>query len=332
LDEFDKIMASESHNEKSITSGVVAAVFGSTGFTGQYVVQRLAEAGAQIIVPYRGTENVFRHLRPLGDIGQVVPIACDVWKPEQVDQIMEQSNVVINLIGKRWNTRNFTTDDVNRKIPEMLAASAQNAGVNRFIHVSSLEARPDSISVFGNSKYAGELAVREAFPEATIIRPATMFGFEDRFLNTWGTILKSWAFLPIVEGTLHRREGPVSVVDVAGAIQKCTFDHKTAGETYELEGPVITLEEVIDMVQKISYLNPRKVHVPLSVAVGISKVLELIRNPTYTADEWRALRRDNVASPNAKTFKDLNMVPIDVRNEAIRVLRYYRHASLVNEL
>ena len=29
----------------------------------------------------------------------------------------------------------------------------------------------------------GEVAVRQEFPEATILRPATFFGHEDRFLN-----------------------------------------------------------------------------------------------------------------------------------------------------
>lgn len=45
-------------------------------------------------------------------------------------------------------------------------------------------------SKFYKSKWEGELAVREAFPEATIVRPATIYGQEDRFLNTFGRALR----------------------------------------------------------------------------------------------------------------------------------------------
>lgn len=57
---------------RSSFSGVVATVFGATGFIGRYVVNRLGRMGSQVIVPYRGDEHDYRHLRPMGDLGQVV--------------------------------------------------------------------------------------------------------------------------------------------------------------------------------------------------------------------------------------------------------------------
>ena len=37
-------------------------------------------------------------------------------------------------------------------------------------------------------KHDGETAVRMAFPDATIVKPATVFGSEDRFLNSMAQV------------------------------------------------------------------------------------------------------------------------------------------------
>lgn len=80
---------------RSSFSGVVATVFGSTGFVGRYVVNRLGElwvwslggvaycrqllpyegrVGSQIVLPLRGDEHDYRHLRLMGDLGQITPL------------------------------------------------------------------------------------------------------------------------------------------------------------------------------------------------------------------------------------------------------------------
>lgn len=58
---------------RSAVSGHVATVFGCTGFLGRYVVAKLAKAGTQVIVPYRDEDDK-RHLKVMGDLGQVVPL------------------------------------------------------------------------------------------------------------------------------------------------------------------------------------------------------------------------------------------------------------------
>lgn len=55
--------------------------------------------------------------------------------------------------------------------------------MENFVHVSHLNAAEHSPSKFYATKYEGELAVKDAFPDATIVRPATLFGYEDRLLT-----------------------------------------------------------------------------------------------------------------------------------------------------
>ena len=64
-----------------------------------------------------------------------------------------------------------------------IARIAAENGVENFIQLSHLNANPDSASKFYATKFEGEEMVKEVFPKATIIRPATMFGYEDRLLQ-----------------------------------------------------------------------------------------------------------------------------------------------------
>lgn len=63
---------------RSSVSGHVATVFGCTGFLGRYLVDRLAQKGTQVVVPYRD-EDEKRHLKVMGDLGQIVPMVSPLW-------------------------------------------------------------------------------------------------------------------------------------------------------------------------------------------------------------------------------------------------------------
>ena len=64
---------------RSSFSGIVATVFGGPGFLGRYIVNRLGRMGSQVVVPYRGDEFDYRHLRPMGDLGQILfVVSCTI--------------------------------------------------------------------------------------------------------------------------------------------------------------------------------------------------------------------------------------------------------------
>ena len=50
-------------------------MFGSTGFLARYVINALAKAGSQVVMPYRCDDLDVQHLRTMGDLGQVT-IVC----------------------------------------------------------------------------------------------------------------------------------------------------------------------------------------------------------------------------------------------------------------
>ena len=122
--------------------------------------------------------------------------------------------------------------------PARLARIAREAGVERFIQMSAIGADPRSTSAYARTKAAGEAAVRDAFPTATILRPSVVFGPEDQFFNRFAAIATISPVLPLIGGgeTLFQ---PVYVGDVADAVVRCIDDPATAGRTYELGGPKV---------------------------------------------------------------------------------------------
>lgn len=175
---------------RSSFNGIVATVFGATGFTGRYLCNRLGKIGSQLILPYRADQYEALRLRLCGDLGQVLFTPYNLKDEKSIEKAVRYSNVVINLVGRDWETKNFKFDDVHVKGAEAIARIARKAGVKRFIHVSALNCaenpEPHVLpkgSKFLKSKWESEQRVREHFPDAVIFRPADIYGQEDRFLR-----------------------------------------------------------------------------------------------------------------------------------------------------
>ncbi|PPS01786.1 hypothetical protein GOBAR_AA18880 [Gossypium barbadense] len=101
--------------------GIIATVFGATGFLGRYLVQQLAKMESQVLVPFRGSEDNPRHLKLMGDLGQILPMKYDPRDENSIKAVIAKANVVINLIRREYETRNFSFEEVNHFMAEQLA-------------------------------------------------------------------------------------------------------------------------------------------------------------------------------------------------------------------
>jgi len=131
--------------------GHTATVFGATGFLGRYIVQRLARTGCQVVVPYR-EEMAKRHLKVTGDLGRVSFIEFDLRNTQSIEESVRHSDMVFNLIGRTYPTKNFSLFDVNVEGVERIAEAVAKYDVDRFIHMSSYNADENSPSEFFRTK------------------------------------------------------------------------------------------------------------------------------------------------------------------------------------
>ena len=136
---------------RSSLGGHTVTVFGATGFLGRYIVNRLARQGCTVVVPYRD-EPSKRHLKVSGDLGRVIFNEYDLRNTQSIEESVRHSDIVYNLVGRRWTTKNFSYRDVHMEGTERIAEAVAKYDCDRFIHVSSYNADPDSTSEFFQTK------------------------------------------------------------------------------------------------------------------------------------------------------------------------------------
>lgn len=289
----------------------IATVFGGSGFIGRYVVQRLAKAGYTVRIPTRDGIKA-NALILSGAPGQIVPLPFPLGKPGSVEAAVAGADVVINLLGILYETRRQKFQSIHVDLPARIAAASAAAGVIKLVHISAIGASADSPSLYAQSKAAGEMAVRAAFPTATILRPSVVFGAEDGFFNMLADLSAKAPLVPVFAGG-HMKFQPVYVGDVADAILASLTSPEAEGQTYELGGPrVISFRQALELTQNLTHRQTCIVSLPWSVARLMAFFMELTPKPQLTSDQIHLLKADNVVSDEAKGLRDLGIDPTAV--------------------
>jgi uncharacterized protein YbjT (DUF2867 family) len=163
-------------NERTVT------VFGGTGFLGRRVARHLRKSGFSIRIasrhPNRGHE-LFGVDDP-----QLQSVAANIHDERSVADALVGAYGVVNAVSLYVEHGQETFQSVHVESAERVAAQARRAGVKRLVHVSGIGSDAESSSLYIRKRGEGELAVRAAFADAAIIRPAVMFGPDDGFLTT----------------------------------------------------------------------------------------------------------------------------------------------------
>ena len=287
------------------------AILGGAGFIGRYVVKRLAERGDVLTVGGRNAAGA-KFLKLKGDVGQVGLVNVSIHNESLLQAFVGNVDTVVNLVGILYESGSQRFDTVHHVGPARLARLAREVGVERFIHISAIGADPRSPSAYARTKAAGEQAVRDAFPTATVLRPSIVVGPEDQFFNRMAGMAMISPVMPLIGGGETRFQ-PVYVGDVADAVVRCIDDGATAGRTYELGGPKIyTLRELTELLLEEIRRKRVLVDLPFGLASLQARVLSLLPSPPLTRDQVEMLKRDNVVGSGALGLEALGIAPTAV--------------------
>jgi NADH dehydrogenase len=305
----------------------LVTIYGGSGFLGRHVVRAIAETGARMRVAVRRPE-LAGHLQPLGSVGQIVPVQANVRFPDSLLAAAEDADAVVNLVGILFSGGKQTFKSVQDEGARHVAKAAMAVGAESLVHVSAIGADANSRSVYARSKAAGEAAVRNGFPDATIFRPSVVFGPEDDFFNRFGGLARIAPMLPLIGGG-HTKFQPVFVGDVAKAVVAALSGSVEAGAPYELGGPeILTMRDVMNRVLDYTLRRRPLVPVPFWAAKLQAAFLQLLPNPPLTIDQVRLLQSDNVVSDAAikadRTLEGLSIEPVAVASVVPGYLEQFR--------
>jgi len=281
-------------------------VFGGTGFLGRYIVRHLLDLGDAVRVASRHPERSQQIFK--GETSRLASIHADVNEEASIGAAVSGAVAAVNAISLYVERGAETFHSAHVEAAARLARCCRAAGVEQLVHVSGIGADPASPSPYIRSRGEGESVVRAAFPAATIVRPAVMFGPDDAFLTTLAKLLRTLPLFPLFERGQTRVQ-PAHVDDVGQAIVRI-LAASGSDEIYELGGPrILPFEALVQTIARELGVTPVLVPVPFWMWKMVAFGAETLPHPPLTRNQVELMAIDTVTSPNRPGFNALGITP-----------------------
>jgi UDP-glucose 4-epimerase len=245
-------------------------VTGASGFIGRAAVAAFAREGHAVRAAVRRP--------PAEPFDAEVETVVHTDLTQQVDwtPVVAGCDAVVHLAGiahSRLGTPQSLYDRVNRAATAELAAAAAQAGVGRFVFVSSIRAQSGAAAdhaiserdparptnPYGRSKLAAEDAVRAAGVPFTILRPALVYGVgvKGNFALLLRAASSRW---PLPVRDFSNRRSMLALENLLSAMNFVLSAPATAGETYVVADPGIALR-LSDIISTLREAQGRRAFV-----------------------------------------------------------------------
>lgn len=268
------------------------------------MVEHLVECGFHVRVASRHPEQQAAGTAQV----TVEHLQADVNDDESVAAAIGGSFGVVNAVSLYVERHGQTFESVHVEAARRVARRAQEAGVDRLAHVSGIGSDERSGSDYIRSRGRGEQVVREEFADATLIRPAVMFGPNDAFIVPVSQMLRRMPVFPLFgkgETTLQ----PAYVEDVAKAVAS-TFQLTKPAPLYELGGPEsYRYRQLLQLLIEHLGTRTKLIAVPFGLWLALAAVAERLPNPPITRNQVELMQIDNVRAADTPWFPDLGIEP-----------------------
>jgi nucleoside-diphosphate-sugar epimerase len=280
-------------------------VTGASGFIGQHVARTLAGRGMSVVATGRTPSA----LAPLAATGARIVTAN--LATDSLDGLLRGCDAVVHCaaMAAPWGAKEaFVRDNV--RATERLLHAAFEAGVRRFVHLSSpsiYAGFTDQLdvseaftppkrwtSIYGETKWVSEQCVlqpRFASLEPVVLRPRAVFGEGDRAIVPRVLAVARRGRFPLIRG--GRAMIDVTYVgNVVSAVERALeTPRENTGRAYNItNGEPMTVRRLLDRLFNSLDLRVRYVPLPAPIALAVARLSEAIANLRANGVEPRLTR------------------------------------------
>jgi len=264
---------------------------GANGFVGQHLGKYLIQRGYQVVATTRRNDFAFDYTP-----ARIVSIS-DIGANADWTTALMEVDVVIHLAARVHVMQEKLADPlaafrlVNTAGTLRLAQQAAQAGVNRFVYLSSIKVNGEGTTSqhfsendpaapedpYAQSKWEAEqqlLALADQTGlEVSIIRPPLVFGPKVRgnFLRLLGLAAKAW---PLPLASIGNRRSLVSVQNLCSLLEVCIHHPDAAGEVFLVsDDHDISTPQLLQMLAAAMGRPCRLIPFPPAILAGVSRLL-----------------------------------------------------------
>ncbi len=271
------------------------ALFGGTGFVGNYLVRALLSAGHEVSLLVRpGSEH------KASERDRCSVTSGDIGSSEAIEATLEGCNAAIYNIGllKEFPRRGVTFESAQFEGVMRVVKAAEKLGVNRMLLMSANGVKSPG-TAYQETKYRAEELLKASGLQWTIFRPSVIFGdsggMQEITHQLYREIVKPPLPAAVFPGVVM---SPVFINDVADAFINALSNPETIGRVYELGGPdELTWEQMVKVVADAVGKNKLFLRVPIGLMKLAATLFDWLPFFPATREQLIMLEEGNVAAP-----------------------------------
>lgn len=301
------------------------AVFGSSGFVGNYLIKELLGRNYVINTLVRqGSEEKLELLDECNIING------DISDKEAIENTIKSCDVVIYNIGiiREFKSSGITYEKLHFEGAKLAIDISKKNNINRFIMMSANGVKSNGTG-YQKTKYNAELYLKENLCEWTIIRPSLIFGDSNGKKEFCSELKKDMLSLPFPAPAFFKglnilsagkfKMSPIHIKDVSKIFVDCIEDDYSYKKIYKLGGEDFSWIEIIDIISR-SY-GKKKFLIPAPVI--FVQILALL----FDRFEWFPISNDQLimllegnSCDSLDLFDRYSIVPIQFNSKNLDYL------------
>ena len=292
------------------------ALFGGTGFVGNYIINELIDSGFSTKVLVRkGSESKV--------VADCEIVYGDIGDKKSIKETIKDTEAIIYNIGiiREFPSKGITYTGLHYEGVRLCIQMAEEMNVKRFILMSANGVKLNGTG-YQSSKFQAEQEVQNSNLQWTIFRPSLIFGrphnpVHQEFCSQLRDEMLSLPFpaplfyegiLPVNAGSFSM--SPIHAKNVSEFFVKSLNMKSTVRKIYNIGGlEDLTWKEIIHRISRASNKPAWKVPVPAILIKFVARIFDRFEWFPVTNDQLTMLMEGNIV--NELYFSNFDIEPIE---------------------